>query len=200
MLRFLLETALEAVSGDEGSLLVLDREASELRFAMTAGNKESEQKLLGQRVPLGKGITGLAAATHEVQVGAPTYRDVEQTEGRSHDPEAVVAAPMLLDDELLGVVTVVSFAAGRRFDSSVARLVGRLAALAAVLVSQHREISGLRARVGLGDGAQGQSRDARLHAIELAASRIGRKRPGSLPQLLTIVQSFEDALEGVRGR
>jgi hypothetical protein len=33
--------------------------------------------MMGQRVPLGMGITGLAAVTREVQVGAPTYRDIQ---------------------------------------------------------------------------------------------------------------------------
>lgn len=196
LLRFVLETAAEAVGGDEASLLVHDRTAGDLRFAMTVGNAESERKLRGQRVPIGQGVTGMAGATHEVQVGSPTYTNIQQTEGRERNhPEAVCAAPMLNDDELLGVMTVVSFAAGRRFDAVVARQVGRLAAIAAVMVQQHIDNTGLRQR--LDPGGSGL-RDARQHEIELIAGRIARKRPDALQQLIVILQSFEIALDGAR--
>ncbi len=196
LLRFVLETAAEAVGGDEASLLVHDRTAGDLRFAMTAGNPESERKLRGQRVPIGQGVTGMAAATHEVQIGSPTYTNIEQTQGREGDhPDAVCAAPMLHDDELLGVMTVVSFVDGRRFDAGVARQVGRLAAIAAVLIQQHVDNATLRQR--LDPGGSGV-RDARQHEIELIVGRIARKRPDALQQVIAILQSFEIALDGAR--
>ena len=64
ILRLLIQTGAQIVDAEEGSLLVVDEESDDLRFAMTVGSEESEAKLLGQRVPLGKGITGLAATTH----------------------------------------------------------------------------------------------------------------------------------------
>ena len=60
--------------GAQGSLLVLDEKKKELVFAMTIGSRSSEMTLIGQRVPLGKGITGLAAQMREVQIGAPTFK------------------------------------------------------------------------------------------------------------------------------
>lgn len=43
-------------------------------LTMTIGNRSSEMTLIGQRVPLGKGITGLAAQMREVQIGAPAFK------------------------------------------------------------------------------------------------------------------------------
>ena len=73
VLRLIVETGVRAVGADEGSLLVYDPEANDLTFVMTYGNKESESILIGQRVPFGKGLAGLAAETGEVQIGAPRY-------------------------------------------------------------------------------------------------------------------------------
>ena len=60
--------------GAQGSLLVLDEKKKELVFAMTVGNRSSEMTLIRQRVPLGKGITGLAAQMRGAQIGAPAFK------------------------------------------------------------------------------------------------------------------------------
>jgi len=140
VLRLLIETGVQIVDAEEGSLLVVDEEGDDLRFAMTVGNEEAEKNLLGQRVPLGKGITGLAASTHEVQIGAPTFKDVKQLEQRSAGPEAVIAAPMLIGDNLVGVITAVSFKKGKRFTSNDALLYARFASIAAIVVDQRRRL------------------------------------------------------------
>lgn len=143
ILRMLIELGCEVVGGQEGSLLVYDKNDDVLRFAMTVGDPESEKKLRGQAVPLGAGLTGLAAATLEVQTGAPTFKDVEQKE-RSGDgaaPDAVIAAPMVSGDELVGVITAVSFENGKRFSSKDARLYAGFAAIAAIVVDLRRRLS-----------------------------------------------------------
>ena len=144
-LRQLLTLATSAVGAEEGSLLVWDEEIGELRFVATIGNEASEAALMGQRVPLGKGITGLAAVTREVQVGAPTYRDIRQTERLAAGPEAVVAAPVVVADRLLGVITGVSFEQGRRFGRQEAVAYGEYAAVTAVLLEQARRLAAVAA-------------------------------------------------------
>ncbi|MCW5771222.1 MAG: GAF domain-containing protein [Rhodospirillaceae bacterium] len=143
ILRMLIELGCEVVGGQEGSLLIYDKEADVLRFAMTVGDPESEKKLRGQAVPLGAGLTGLAAATLEVQTGAPTFKDVEQKqrEGDGSTPDAVIAAPMVSGDELVGVITAVSFQDGKRFSSKDARLYAGFAAIAAIVVDLRRRLS-----------------------------------------------------------
>jgi GAF domain-containing protein len=144
VLRLLIELAAQFVGAEEGSLLVFDREAQELEFVMTVGSESSERTLLGQRVPVGEGVTGLAALTEEVQIGAPTYRDVKQSELRDPaGPRAVIAAPMLVADGLVGVITAVSFRPDAAFGAAEAALYGRVAATAAVVVEQRRRIDAL---------------------------------------------------------
>lgn len=186
ILRLLIHAVVEGVGGDEGSLLVLDP-SGDLRFAMTAGDSASEQALIGQRVPIGQGITGLAAQTRDVQIGAPTFRDVRQTEGKSEGPEAVLAAPMLIDDRLVGVVTAVSFTEGKRFDAHSAMLAGRLASVAAVVVEQTMQTAAMGA---------GRSQALEVHQL---VDRIAEGAPEQLVQVASILSSFGAAL-GLRTR
>jgi hypothetical protein len=143
--RRLLTLAVAAIEAEEGSLLMWDEEIGELRFVATVGNAESEAVLRGQRVPLGQGITGLAAATREVQIGAPTFKDIRQTERLSAGPEAVVAAPLIAADRVLGVMTGVSFRSGHRFGSKEATAYGEHAAVMAALLDQARRLSAVAA-------------------------------------------------------
>jgi len=53
----------------------------------------------------------------------------------------VIAAPMLIGDTLIGVITCVSFKKGKRFGAGDARLYAGLASIAGVVVDQHRRLS-----------------------------------------------------------
>ncbi len=141
-LRLLIWTGLQILGADEGSLLVMDEATDDLRFVMTLGNEAAGSMLIGQRVPLGSGVTGLAAATREVQIGSPTYKDLKQSERVDGSaPEAVIAAPMLIEDRVVGVITGVSFASGHRFDSRAGRMFGGFAVIAGVLVDQEQRLA-----------------------------------------------------------
>ena len=198
ILRLLIELGAQVVGAQEGSLLVLDEKRQELVFAMTIGSTSSETALIGQRVPLGKGITGLAAQTHEVQIGAPTFR-TRQAKGHStaaNQPQAVLAAPMLIADRLIGVLTAVSFAPDKRFASADALLYGRIAAVAGVVVDQSRRLnilatiqSGRRPRRSL-------NQTERLeHDIVHAITRLTSCKPHAKPQLARLLAALAALLE-----
>jgi putative methionine-R-sulfoxide reductase with GAF domain len=136
VLKLLIELGAQVVDASEGSLLIYDPAKNDLVFAMTVGGPPA---LLGHRVPLDRGLTGLAAATREVQIGAPTFNVLGTTSNSAGEPEAVIAAPMLIADELVGVITAVSFKPGKRFSLHDAELYGRMASVAGVVVDQgHR--------------------------------------------------------------
>lgn len=136
-LRLSVELGIQTVDADEGSLLVLDERSQELVFALTVGDKQSESILVGQRVPMGKGLTGLAALTGEVQVGTPTYASVQQAEHRLESgPRYLIAAPMFANDRLVGILTAASFRHERQFSPEDVRLFGRVAALAGIVVAE----------------------------------------------------------------
>lgn len=190
VLRLLIELGIQVVGADEGSLLVLDEAAGDLVFAMTVGSRGSEDALKGQRVPLGQGLTGLAAATHEVQLGSPTFSQVQQARegGQAEGPQAVIAAPMLVADNVVGVITAVSFAQGKRFGSKEADLYARVAAVAGVVVQQRHRINTLQ---GETKPATGEAPTGAEAAIMSSVSRIAQSRPEALTHVVALLDSVE---------
>jgi GAF domain-containing protein len=149
-LRLLVSTGLQVLGADEGSLLVLDAANESLRFVMQFGNEKSNTNLIGQRLSLRDGLTGLAAVTREVKIGTPIYHDIRQAERADGTaPEAVIAAPMVVDDRLVGVITGVSFTRGFRFDSGLGRMFGGIAVIAALLIDQEQRLAGLADAVSM---------------------------------------------------
>ena len=98
-LRQLVLIGLRVLGADQGSLLVADPERRILRFAMVVSSDRfagTAPDLEGKTVPIGEGITGMAALTHDVQSAS----DVDGAEFHrirgDGSPHAVLAAPMLL--------------------------------------------------------------------------------------------------------
>jgi GAF domain-containing protein len=193
VLRLMVQLAVQAVEGDEGSLLVFDPEARDLTFVMTYGSDESESVLIGQRVPLGKGITGLAAETGEVQIGAPTFKDVDQTEAVGQI-QSVIAAPMMLDDRLMGVITAISNRAEKRFSIENAELYAAVATIAAVMVDQNQR---LKAYEGAEDAGEAKVMGASGLEQEIY-ERVGnllRRDPATVRQVANVLE----AIDGMTG-
>ncbi|MCX5704562.1 MAG: GAF domain-containing protein [Candidatus Omnitrophica bacterium] len=141
LLRLIMEIGVGMMSADEGSLLLLDKKRQELEFMITIGEHEVQQRLKGQRFSMHKGITGLAASTGEPQTGAPTYHGVKQADYKKkhpNEPEAVLAAPMLVEGEVIGVITAVSFKKGRFFSSQDVKLYSRFSQLCGMVIRQRR--------------------------------------------------------------
>jgi len=197
VLRLLIELAAQFVGAEEGSLLVLDEANKELVFAMTVGSEMSAEVLAGQRIPLGKGLTGLAAATHEVQVGAPSFKDVRQAEKRqgiaAGEPSAVLAAPMLIGDALVGVITAVSFRPEKRFNSDDARLYGRIATVAGVVVDQARRLQVIeRLREGEPVPTPLTAHERSRQAIVESLSRLVQTSPHKVDRVAQLVLVIEE--------
>jgi GAF domain-containing protein len=201
VMRLLVELCGQVVGAEEGSLLVVDHAQDpprELIFAMTVGSRQSEETLSGQRVPLGEGLVGIAAVTHEVQIGAPLYDGVEQAkrgEAPRGQPTAVIAAPMLIDDRLVGVITAVSFEAGKRFTNEHAALYARAASVAGVVVDQRRRINAFESRGVRGEEPRGSSGDEPVaRQILETTSRLVERSPGRLRELARILSALEEIL------
>lgn len=229
VLRLLIELGAQFVGASEGSLLVHDRRANDLVFAMTVGG--DERVLVGQRVPMSKGLTGLAAATLEVQIGAPTFSGIRQAAGQdgadgastsaseagekldARAPESVIAAPMLVGDELVGVITAVTFEPGKRFTSDEGELYARIAAVAGVVVELRQKlaaISAMGAR-GAAEGAEGDAPEPTVggtagdleqspeRTIAEVVGRLSRRAPHLLGHVARILVEVEGAVSGVGG-
>lgn len=163
ILGLLVDLGGQFVGAREGSLLVLDREADELVCVLTHGEAgERAECQVGRRTPRGKGLTGLAALTHEVQVNNPVLPEADG-DGQAHasesrrgedgpadDPSlegarAELAAPMLIEDELVGVITAWGFPPGRCITMADAQLYARMASIAGVVVDLRRRLNLLEA-------------------------------------------------------
>jgi len=201
VMRLLVELCGQVVGAEEGSLLVVDHAQDpprELIFAMTVGSRQSEETLSGQRVPLGEGLVGIAAVTHEVQIGAPLYDGIEQArrgEAPRGQPTAVIAAPMLIDDRLVGVITAVSFEAGKRFTNEHAALYARAASVAGVVVDQRRRIDAFESRgVGGAESRRPGGDEPLARQILETTSRLVERSPGRLRELARILSALEEIL------
>ncbi len=206
ILRLLIELGCQVVDANEGALLLLDRGSKELVFSMVVGTRTGKEGLTGKRVPLGKGLTGLAAATREVQVGAPAFRDLGQSRSGVAGGDsgmAVIAAPMLAGEELVGVLTAVSFREGARFGSRESALYGRFALVAGLVVEQRRRLADAADLEG-SKGGQTQftrslsQRDVLEQKIVHCVGRLVRTRPSSLEHVARILESVEKMLPAER--
>lgn len=138
-LRLLLEIAVQAVKAQEGSILLLDENSQELVFLMTGGDLLSEFTLRGQRLKVGEGLTGQAAKTGDIQVGAPTLRTVTQPDHHNFKaPTQIIAAPMFSGSLVVGAITAASYEPDRRFVSDDKVVFKRLAAVAGIIVSDRK--------------------------------------------------------------
>jgi len=181
VLQLLIELGAQVVGAAEGSLLVHDPGGKDLVFAMTVGGGTG---LIGKRVPLGQGLTGLAAATREVQIGAPTFQIGQSPESRAaqRQPQAVIAAPMLADDELIGVLTAVCFDDSKRFGAQDGDLYGRLACVAGLVVHQRQQLAALQAANGASENAK---------SIAGSVARLSASNPDALARVARLLLEIE---------
>jgi len=187
LLKQLVEIGLKILKADEGALLLADTANETLTFAFVMGKS---QKLVGQTVPIGEGITGMAALTRDVQTTSAILGDSQlyhvDGDGR---PASVLAAPMLSGDTLIGVLTAVSFSPLHSFTAEDCRTYGMLANVAACLVEQQERltiISTPHEEIPSATAAD----ECRLvkEMLELV-----RKKP----KLMNVVSGMVDALKGI---
>lgn len=147
-LRQLVSVGLRILGADQGSLLVAEPERRILRFAMVVSSGRfagTAPDLEGKIVPIGEGITGMAALTHDVQSASDADGAEFHRIRGDGSPHAVLAAPMLLGESLLGVITAVSFDRRKSFSAEQTQTYGMLAGLAATVVDQQRRLDGTAA-------------------------------------------------------
>ena len=125
--------------------------------------------------------------TREVQIGAPTYV-VGQELRQGTGPEAVIAAPMLIQDQCIGVITAVSYRPGSRFSAKDAVLYGQLSTVAAFVVQQRQQLASYRIAA---EGSSATAHSQVYRQVLESVGRIAKASPEMLPALLTMLQSLE---------
>ena len=130
--RSLLSLGIASVGADEGSLLIYDNRKHNLVFTEVAGR--SPKDITGKTIQLGDGVTGNAALLREMQIGSRLVNEqMRDVEGDGH-PFSVLAAPVLLADELWGCITAVRFSEGATFSSQDGEVYLHLAAVLGCMI------------------------------------------------------------------
>ena len=183
----LIQTGLRLLQADEGSLLVYRKEHGDLQFVSTIGESASVS-LEGQTVPIGRGITGMAAMTCEIQTATRASGSDFFNVADDGSPNSVIAAPSLIDDELIGVITAVSFKRDKRFSTEDCRNFSLLASLGGIIITQEQQLASYASRKMKNLTEQSAQE---LKAAELAVSLL-RKHPHSSEAVLQTLSHMNE--------
>jgi GAF domain-containing protein len=136
LLNAIVEVARSIFGARASSILLLDEEAEELVFEAVVG--EGEDELLGMRFPAGKGIAGWVLATRTPLVIEDVRTDPrfasDVAEGTGYVPSGLMAAPLLHDEDALGVLEVLDRPERSLFSLQEMELLGLFANQASIAV------------------------------------------------------------------
>ena len=146
-IKELVELGLTAIKAGQGAVLLATEDGKALRFALVVSRGGLEkhgqlfEDLVGREVPIGKGVTGLAALERRPHcaIGGESKEGFFRVE-EDASPAAVLAVPMLLGEELVGVMTAISFDGDRFFPQESQDLYCRYAKVVASMVCNMKGI------------------------------------------------------------
>ncbi len=136
LLGAIVQVARSIFGAKASSILLLDEEADELVFEAVVG--EGEESLLGMRFPADHGIAGWVLATRTPLVIEDVRTDPrfasDVAEGTGYVPSGLMAAPLLHDEQILGVLEVLDRPEQSHFSLQEMDLLGLFANQAAIAV------------------------------------------------------------------
>jgi signal transduction histidine kinase len=139
-----LEEVLKTIAGQAAEILQANGAAIFLNQGGTlelAAVHNMPQAFIGQRLAMGEGLAGRAAVTRQSARVEDYRRDWTGQADMPFAKEtfgAVIAAPLIFADEVMGVLVVIEGPQGRRFDREDVRLVDLLGPQAAVAITNSR--------------------------------------------------------------
>jgi GAF domain-containing protein len=108
LLQSVVDVARAIFGAQAGSILLLDHQSFELVFQAVSG--QGQEFLVGRRFPAGQGIAGWVAGSAEPMVVDDLRRnasfDRTVAESTGYVPDALMAAPLVHGDRVLGVLEV----------------------------------------------------------------------------------------------
>ncbi|GAA2927804.1 MULTISPECIES: GAF domain-containing protein [Streptomycetaceae] len=108
LLQSVVDVARAIFGAAASSVFLLDEEADELVFQAVSG--EGEEFLVGRRFPAGRGIAGWVATSGEPMVvddlTTDSSFDRSLAESTAYVPNALMAAPLISESRILGVLEV----------------------------------------------------------------------------------------------
>jgi GAF domain-containing protein len=148
LLQSIVEVAQAIFGARAASIMLLDEQTGELVFEAVTG--EEEDTLVGRRIPSGTGLAGWVAASRQPVVIEDVSADprfaVEEARRTGYVPKGLMAAPLLRQDRVLGVLNVLDRPERRRFsvaEMDLLELFANQAAIALDLLLGARRVEGL---------------------------------------------------------
>ncbi len=135
-LTTIFHSILTIIRTEAGSIFLVDKETQELVCKIYQGPED--HSILGIRIPMGKGIVGHVAKTHQVDVTMNVKQDkrhysrIDETSGFT--TRSMVSVPLISNDEVLGVVQVVNKRGGNDFSQDDINLLKALSNGAAIAI------------------------------------------------------------------
>lgn len=134
LLQSIVEVARAIFGARAASIMLLDEQTGELVFEAVTG--EGEDTLVGRRIPGGTGLAGWVVESGQPVVIEDVTADprfaAEQAQRTGYVPKGLMAAPLLREDRVLGVLNVLDRPERRRFSVAEMDLLGLFANQAAV--------------------------------------------------------------------
>lgn len=189
LLSAIVEVARSIFGAKASSILLLDEETEELVFEAVVG--EGEETLLGARFPAGRGIAGWVLATRTPLVIEDVQQDPrfasDVAEGSGYVPSGLMAAPLLYDEQALGVLEVLDRPERSLFSLQEMELLGLFANQAAIAVDLLRKSRTAERILGSNEGdlavvarlaaavdaLEDEQREAGLRLLDELASTLG---------------------------
>ncbi len=188
LLQSVADVARAIFSARASSIMLFDIASDELVFEAVSGEGE---ELLGRRIPKDTGIAGWVVGARDPIVVEDVERDPRFAADFARDagyvPRGIMAAPLLLEDEVLGVLSILDRPQRASLSLMELDLLGLFAHQAAVALELFE--AGRRAEAALrGDGElaslarlaailDGQRADRRAAATALVAALEGVLKP-----------------------
>ncbi len=174
LLQLIIHAAARAIPSPEASLLLIDREAGDLYFAIAVG--DTAERVLPLRLPLGRGIAGLVAMSGQAIAVADAQHDPRHArdiaEKVRYLPKTILAVPVFAlgnQDHVVGVIELLDRQGQPTYSLADMELLGVYAQQVAFVLEQRRAEDLLAALVGRALGALGGLPTATERALAVRA-------------------------------
>ncbi len=140
LLDRVLQSAVDIINCEAGSLFLVDEETDELVFEVTVGPVASN--LVGQRLPPGTGLVGKAVITRRPVIANDVLRSKDwfdkADEQTGFHTESLLVVPMIVKEDVVGVIEVINKRNGMPFTVEDQELLMAFAGQAAVAYENAR--------------------------------------------------------------
>lgn len=137
---------IDAFGCDQSSLMIFDKEADVLEVRAASG-KNVPEGMLGTRQPIGKGIAGWVAQKREPLLLSPSTAPIAGLELRKKEMNAAMVVPVILRDELVGVINVSSRHGQVEFDHDDVRALQAFAENVGAAIRHAEQAEWMRATI-----------------------------------------------------